>query len=53
MWVARDNDETFIYEEKPILDGSRWISDGRYFRIPNHIIYDILGEQLSMGFITV
>jgi hypothetical protein len=41
MWIARVNDRAFIYEEKPILDGSRWMSDGGYFRIHNHMILKI------------
>lgn len=47
MWLAKDKDGVYIYENKPIMLGDLWaIESGYYFEIPLKVVDEILGRNL-------
>lgn len=49
MWLAKDKDGVFIFENKPErydINSSFEILSGFYFEIPEQLVFEILGKNL-------
>jgi hypothetical protein len=52
MWLAKDKDGVFIFENKPErydINSSFEILSGFYFEIPEQLVFEILGKNLYIS----
>jgi hypothetical protein len=52
MWLAKDKDGVFIFENKPErydINSSFEILSGFYFEIPQQLVFEILGKNLYIS----